>query len=62
MKNMEKRVDLEGVLYNEDGSFKPFTDAWGNVNGEISVARNTYMEAERAYFEQLLVIDNLYEK
>lgn len=59
---MEKIVDLEGVLYNEDGKFMPFADAWGNINGKVALTRNTYMEAEREYFEQLLVIDNLYEK
>ena len=49
-----ERIDLEGVLYNEDGTFKPLTASHGNINGELAHLRNTYMEAERRYFEELL--------
>lgn len=50
---MEK-VNLEGILYNEDGSFKPLTGKHGNISDELAHARNVYMEATREYFELLL--------
>jgi hypothetical protein len=50
----EGRVDLEGILYDEDGSFMPMGSNHGNISGELADLRNTYMEAEREYFERLL--------
>lgn len=41
-------------MYNNDGTFKPLTANYGNVNGELANLRNTYMESEREYFEKLL--------
>ncbi len=49
----EKRVNLEGVLYSGN-EFMPLTGGKGNTNGELAHLRNTYMEAERDYFEYLL--------
>lgn len=60
--NEEKKVDLEGIMYNEDQTFKPLTSTHGNVNGDLASLRNVYMEAERDYFEQLLVIDRIRER
>ncbi len=55
----EKRVDLEGILYNQDGTFKPVTGNHGNVSEKLAHLRNTYMESEREYFEYLLAIDSI---
>ncbi len=51
---MEGKINLEGVLYNKDGSFRPLTSSHGNINGDLANLRNTYMEAERDYFEYIL--------
>lgn len=56
---MGERVDLEGFMYEEDGSFKPLTASHGNVDGSLAHLRNTYMEAERNYFERLLSRDKV---
>ncbi|MBE6150830.1 MAG: hypothetical protein E7162_03305 [Firmicutes bacterium] len=58
---MEDRVDLEGFMYEEDGSFKPLTASSGNIDGALAHLRNTYMEAERNYFEKLLSRDKVRE-
>ncbi len=58
---MEDKVDLEGFMYEEDGSFKPLTASHGNINGSLAHLRNTYMEAERNYFEELLSRDKVRE-
>ena len=50
---------LEDVMYNADGTFRPFVGDHGNINGEIAEYRNTYMEAEKEYFSQLLVNENV---
>jgi len=55
----EKRVNLDGIMYNEDGTFKPLTASHGNISGELAHLRNTYMEAERDYFEHLLAIESI---
>ena len=55
MEDNSKTIDLDGIMYNEDGSFKPFLWHHFNLNGEIAYHRNTYMEAEKEYFSQLLV-------
>lgn len=57
--NESNRYDLEGIMYNEDGSFKPLTASYGNTSGELAHYRNTYMEAERDYFEQLLSVESI---
>mgnify|MGYP007070217534 CR=1 FL=1 len=61
--NIEKddRLDLEGILFESDGSFIPFTANHGNVDGEIAEYRNIYMEAERNYFEKLLSVPHIKE-
>lgn len=41
-------------MYNDDGTFKPLSANYGNVNGELANLRNTYMESEKEYFEKLL--------
>ena len=41
-------------FYNKDGTFRPLTSRDGNIDGELSHLRNTYMESEREYFEFLL--------
>ena len=52
--NEKSRNILEDVMYNDDGSFRPFLGHHGNVSGDIAEYRNTYMEAEKSYFIQLL--------
>ena len=47
-------ISLEGVFYDEDGNFIPLTASEGNTYDAVSHLRNTYMEAEREYFELLL--------
>lgn len=60
--NEGDRINLEGIMYNEDGSFKPLTASYGNTSGELAHYRNTYMEAEREYFEQLLSVESIREE
>ena len=57
--NEERKVNLEGIFYNEDGTFIPQTDNHGNIDGELAYLRNTYMESEKKYFEHLLTIDSI---
>ena len=47
-------INTSEAMYNEDGTFRPFVGHHGNISGEIADHRNTYMEAEREYFSQLL--------
>ena len=49
-----KDISLDGIMYNEDGSFIPLTGNNGNIDGELSDLRNTYLESEKKYFEHLL--------
>ena len=55
MNKSGKRVNLEGILYNEDGIFKPLTDNHGNIDGRVAMLRDTYMQLERDNFETSLV-------
>ena len=57
--NEERKVNLEGIFYNEDGTFIPQTDNHGNIDRELAYLRNTYMESEKKYFEHLLTIDSI---
>ncbi len=57
--NEGNRYDLTDIMYNEDGSFKPLTASQGNISGELAHYRNTYMESEREYFEQLLAVESI---
>ena len=41
------RFNLDGILYDIDGSFMPMGSNHGNVSGVLADLRNTYMEAER---------------
>lgn len=59
---MNEKVNLEGIMYNKDGTFKPLTDSEGNTSGLLAHLRNTYMEAERNYFEHLLSIDTVRDR
>ena len=58
-KENEKSVNLDGVMYNEDGTFKPLQGSHGNIYEGVAHLRNTYMESEREYFEYLLSIESL---
>lgn len=58
----EEKINLEGIMYNSDGTFKPITANDGNINGNIAHLRNTYMESERNYFERLLAIEEIREE
>ena len=65
MNEEERKVNLESIMYDTNGNFVPLTASHGNINSELSLLRNTYMEAERDYFEHLLtndVIRNKFEK
>lgn len=61
MNENEKRIELEGILYNDDQTFRPLTASHGNTDGELAFLRDTYMEAEKEYFEHLLAIDSIRE-
>lgn len=50
----EKKVNLDGIMYDEQGNFVPLVGRHGNISGELAHLRNTYMEAEKSYFEELL--------
>ena len=48
-------------FYDENGNFIPLNDHNnGNMSEEIATLRDTYMQAEREYFEELLSDDGLY--
>ena len=40
--NEEKRVNLDGLMYDEQGNFIPLTGAYGNVSGNLAHLRNLY--------------------
>lgn len=50
----KKEFNLNGIFYNENNEFIPLTARNGNTNGNLSHLRNTYLEAEKSYFEKLL--------
>jgi hypothetical protein len=54
MNENKKTTLLDDIMYNYDGTFRPFVGHHGNINGEIAYYRDTYMEAEKEYFSQLL--------
>ena len=58
----EKKYDLSNVFYDSENNFMPLTDSDGNINGKLSNLRNTYMEAERQYFSELLSYDSIRER
>ena len=60
--NENKSIDLTGIMYNQDGTFIPRTGNTGNIDGELAHLRDTYMEAEREYFEYLLANPGLREE
>ncbi len=62
MNSGKLKIDLTGNLYNADGTFRPLTANHGNMNGYLANFRNTYMEAERSYFEHILTIENIAER
>lgn len=50
-----KNVSIhDDIMYEDDGTFKPFVGHHGNVDGGIAYHRDTYMESEKDYFLQLL--------
>ena len=54
MNNDENRENLDGIMYDSEGNFIPITASHGNMDGSLAHLRNTYMESEKLYFEQLL--------
>ena len=58
-KKNEQKINLDGIMYNEDGTFKPLTASHGNISYELAYLRNTYMEVEKDYFEHLLTDENI---
>ena len=50
----KKEFNLNGIFYNENNEFIPLTARNGNTNGNLSHLRNTYLEAEKSYFEKIL--------
>ena len=50
MNGNKKTTILDDIMYNDDGTFRPFVGHHGNVDGEIAYYRDTYMEAEKEYF------------
>ena len=58
----EDKLNLTGIMYDEDGNFIPLTSNDGNINGKLAHLRNTYMEAEKYYFECLLSVDSIRKK
>lgn len=53
---------IERNWYTKEGKFIPLTGRHGNINSKLSYLRNTFMEAEREYFEYLLSIDRIRNK
>jgi len=53
-----KTTILDNIMYNEDGSFRPFVGHHGNISAYVADYRNTYMEAEKDYFSLLLSDEN----
>ena len=54
MNENSKKNILDTIMYNYDGTFRPFVGHHGNISIDIADHRNTYMEAERDYFALLL--------
>ena len=50
----KNKVNLDGLMYDEQGNFVPLVGRHGNISGDLARLRNTYMEAEKSYFEELL--------
>ncbi|MBR3199698.1 MAG: hypothetical protein IKG27_06885 [Bacilli bacterium] len=59
MEKDKKGINLEGIFYDEKGNFTPLTDNKGITSGQLAHLRNTYMEAEKEYFEVILSDDAL---
>lgn len=53
---------IERNWYTKEGNFIPLTGRHGNTNSKLSYLRNTFMEAERNYFEYLLSIERIRNK
>lgn len=51
---MNENINYGSMMYDENGSFIPQTGSHGNMSEKLAHLRNTYMEAEREYFECLL--------
>jgi len=59
---MNDKTNLESNFYNADGTFKPLTASHGNIDGSLAHYRDTYMQAERDYFGQLLARDEVRDR
>ena len=57
-----KKVNLNGIFYNEDGSFKPLNVNEGNTSEKRAYMRNTYMEFEKDFFEEIFGNEKYYNK
>ena len=57
----QKRVNLDGIMYDENGNFIPLAASHGNISSDLANFRDTYMKAEKEYFEYLLAIPRFYE-
>ncbi len=62
MEKNERRLNLEGIMYDREGRFIPRNSNHGIISEDLANLRDTYMEAEREYFECLLANERLYEK
>ena len=59
---MNDKTNLESGFYNADGTFNPLTASHGNIDGSLAHYRDTYMQAERDYFGQLLARDEVRDR
>lgn len=57
-----KKMNLKGIFYDENGSFMPLTTNEGNDNEKKAHMRNTYMESEKDFFEEIFGNEKYYNK
>lgn len=54
-------MKLDGIFYDSEGNYMPLNSNHGNTDENLSILRNSYMEAEKEYFEELLSDDEIKE-
>ena len=57
-----EREDIELERFDENGSFIPLTDNYGNTSGEVARLRDDFLKAEKDYFIELLSDEMMYKQ
>ena len=57
-----EREDIELERFDENGSFRPLTDNYGNTSGEVARLRDDFLKAEKDYFIELLSDEMMYKQ